>query len=345
MFLAGKAAEESEETILLHAEQWLQKSDHAEITTRNLRQISEIQGIDFATALLYKHIAHSPQHREFVAQINALRQEPINASKKGHATLAVVPGAFYVERPETGGDGRWLMEGAETLGLQFKRIPLLSVGTLNENADILLRWLREQADEKIILISLSKGGADVKAALRRPNAAEAFSRVIAWVNVCGTLNGSPAADWLLARPMWKLVFRFLYWRRKRDFQFIHDLRHQVGSPLDFQLIPPVGMRMISIIGFPLRRHLSHAYARRCHHSISALGPNDSTVLLADTLSWPGVIYPVWGADHYLQPEHNTRNLISTILQHLGDKLDLFTPQPGNGTAGSLTSNPEMVNSP
>jgi hypothetical protein len=322
MLAGSKTDAAAEAVILLRAKQWLQTTSTPP-TPDTLRQLSAREGIDFATAVLYQHIAGSPEHGSLLARIDALRRQPIQSGRKFGAALVIVPGAFYIERPDTGGDGRWLMDLATALGCPCKRIPLLSVGTPAQNAEIILRWLAQQLDEKIILVSLSKGGADVKMALQTPAAAQTFRKVVAWVNVSGTLNGSPSADWVLAGTLQKWVFQYLYWWRGRNFEFMRDLRHQPGGPLDFKLCLPPTMKLLSILGFPLRRHLSHRYARWCHRAIAPLGPNDSTVLLADALAWPGLIYPVWGADHYLQPESDTRSLVAAVLQYLGEELELF----------------------
>jgi hypothetical protein len=36
-------------------------------------------------------------------------------------------------------------------------------------------------------------------------------------------------------------------------------------------------------------------------------------VLADVASWPGFVYPVWGADHYLQQQARLPELIQRLL--------------------------------
>jgi hypothetical protein len=78
--------------------------------------------------------------------------------------------------------------------------------------------------------------------------------------------------------------------------------------------------MISLVGFPLRRHLTTSFSRFCHRTLSKWGPNDGTVLLSDLIRWPGDVYPVWGADHFFRPESRARKLITAVLQHLAVEL-------------------------
>ncbi len=232
----------------------------------------------------------------------------------------VVPGALYVERPDIGGDGRVVREVAESFGWGTDLIPLVSVGSVTENARRICTWLAQHTDEKIILVSLSKGGPEVKMALAAPDAHTLFRNVVAWVSVCGPLNGSRMANWILASPLRTRLFRLQYKLQRRDFRFITDLRHGANSPLNFplQLLP--GIKVVNMVGFPLRQHLSTPFSRFYHRTLAAFGPNDGTISLSDLQEWPGEIYPVWGTDHYFRPESLARGLITAVLQYLANEI-------------------------
>jgi hypothetical protein len=167
---------------------------------------------------------------------------------------------------------------------------------------------------------LSKGGADVKAALAAPGAERAFKNVAAWISLCGILDGTPMADWLLSRAPGAVLMRLYSRLRGQNRAFLHDLRYGAGRPLDFALRLPPHLQLISIVGFPLREHLHRAVARRCHRRLTALGPNDGALVLADVCALPGLVYPLWGADHYLQPKTDVRELVAAILQYLDETL-------------------------
>ena len=72
--------------------------------------------------------------------------------------------------------------------------------------------------------------------------------------------------------------------------------------------------VIHLLGFPLRQHLSNAIASRCHRQLARFGPNDGAMLLAEACALPGLIYPVWGADHYLRPEDRAEAVLIAILK-------------------------------
>jgi len=244
--------------------------------------------------------------------------------------LAVAPGAFYVEFPHTGADGCILREEAARMGMPSELIPLRSFGRLTENARILTDWLAGRpADETIVLVSLSKGGSDVKTALAGPAAERAFRNVAVWINLSGLLGGTPLANWVFAHPLRMLWFRLLLWWRQYDFGVIRELAYGPGTPLDSDLRLPPRLRAMHIVGFPLERHLTNRLARRCYRRVKALGPNDGAGnVLADVARLPGAVYTVWGADHYLRPAgSDMRGLARRLLLAARDILAATTPVP------------------
>jgi hypothetical protein len=269
--------------------------------------------VDAATERLYRQVLESPLHGPFVRRVDALRAEPALPSWSRDAVLAVVPGASYRENPDSGADGRLVREEAERMGCPTVLAPLDTTGTLERNARILRAWLAAWTGGPLILVSLSKGGADVKAALSDP----VFRKVVAWVNLCGPLNGTPMADWLLSAHPLAVAVRLYHRLRGQSPAFLEDLRYPAKSPLRL----PEHLRLISVVGFPLRRHLTRRVSRRCHARLAPLGPNDGALVLADVCALPGLLYPVWGADHYLQPEGGAGVLVRAILRYLDETLD------------------------
>ena len=310
---------EGDDALLQRAASWPNHVALESLDAAALRQITKEQGVDFATALLFDRLTKSPRHSAFIQRINALRNAPPSCARpRIDARVVIVPAALYVERPDMGSDGRQIREAAEAFGCRTGLVPLDSLGSVSENARRLAAWLAQQRDEKLILVSLSKGGAELKLALAAPDAPRLFRNVLAWINVCGPLDGSPMADWILASRVRTWLMRFQYWVQRRDFGFISELRHGPPSKLNFPLRPPPGMKMISLVGFPLRRHMTTPFSRFCHRTLSARGPNDGTVLLSDAIHWPGEVYPVWGTDHYFRPESRARELITAVLLHLAE---------------------------
>jgi hypothetical protein len=286
------------------------------LTAEKLRELAAREGVDFATALLYDRVIHSPQHSPFITRIHQWQSNSCKIRATGDVIVAIVPAAFYKENPDSGADGRLIREEAIRLGLRCELIPLASTGTFADNSKTILDWLVKHRGEKVILISLCKGGADVKFTLGLPNAQEHFCSVLAWVNICGTLNGSPVAELLLASKT-RFFVAWLYCKcRGLDLTFLRELAPSPQGPVSAALQLPASMQLISLIGFPLRQHLTNRFMRQCHKLVSRQGPTDGGVLLADACHLPGVIYPVWGADHYLRPEVRARRIIASVLEYL-----------------------------
>jgi len=315
---------ESENSLRQRAATWPEYPKLENLNYETLRHITQQEGVDFATALFFDRLCKSPERSGFIQQIDALRQTPGIVPAAIDAKVVIVPGALYLERPDMGGDGRIVREVAASLGLKTDLIPLASFGSVKTNAGLIRDWLKKRQQERIILVSLSKGGADLKMAMSESGTPELFHNVIAWVNVCGPLNGSRMANWILESRIRTWFFQCkLHWQ-KRDFQFVSDLRHGGKAPLDFTFQPPKSMRMVSLIGFPLRQHMTTRFSRFCHRTIGSYGPNDGTTLLADLHAVPGDIYPVWGMDHYFRPESEARNLVAAILRYLSTGFSVST---------------------
>jgi hypothetical protein len=302
---------------LERAAHWPSHPRCADLTPAALAEIARTQGIDFATALLHDRLLRG----RFPMQRMVTTCPPPAATEMMKKMLvAVAPGAFYREYPGTGGDGQRILDAAERLGLRAERIPLDSFGTLRTNAATLACWLRDHAAEQIILVSLSKGGADVKIALAAADAAAIFRPVRAWLNFSGILDGTALANWLLARRVRTLLVKLLCWWRGYRFGLIEDIQRGPGHALGPALRLPPHLLAVHVVGFPLEKHLSSPLARRAYARLAPLGPNDGGGnLLADVASWPGMVWPIWGADHYFHPERvAAEELLAKLLHCVGD---------------------------
>ena len=71
-----------------------------ELTTAALRQISEREGIDFATAVLYDRIMHRESTH---CLLELLNRETVQQPPRKDVVIGVVPGDFYKEYNFTSG--------------------------------------------------------------------------------------------------------------------------------------------------------------------------------------------------------------------------------------------------
>lgn len=293
----------------------------ADCTESSLRALSDREGIDFATALLYDRVRRAPAQGPHIDRIESLTNSAGAVSMD--ATVVIVPGAFWRQYPGSGADGRLIREQAEGMGCRVETIPLPNFSSLAHNARLVRDWLSARRNgEPIVLVSLSKGGGDVKLALASPDADDVFRHVVAWINLSGILDGTPLVSWLFARSWRSAWVRTLLHLRGYDLGIIRDLDRRPGSPLDFPLRLPSHLRAVHVVGFPLVQHATNRLARKCHARLRPHGPNDGAgILLADAVRWPGILYPLWGADHYLRPAgRDIGRVAAGVLRYVGRDL-------------------------
>lgn len=281
----------------------------AGLTAERLAALAATEGIEFATALFFLR-AQEQAVRAGFAGTDAPGEPPAD----GIDLIAVVPGAFHGQHKHTGADGLRIVELVQGLAPRVEVIPIRSFGRLEENAAMLLDWLEARRESRILLASLSKGGADVKWALHSPRAAAAFARVQSWVSFSGIVQGTPLMAWLNARPLRSAAFRLLLRLQGHQAGVLDEIARQPAGPLTAWPALPPHLRIVHVCGCPLRRHLAHRWAPRGYERLAALGPNDGGgILLGDLATIPGTLVPLWGADHYLQPAWNITPQLRRIV--------------------------------
>lgn len=303
-----------------------------ELDARALADVAAREGCDFATALLYARVSAASDS----LAPDALPRTPLQTTAVGLDPLyVIVPGAFYREHPDTGADGARIRTALEHAGRRWRIAPIESVGSCATNGALLAEWLRvECGDELVVLISLSKGSADIRTALARPDAATCFARVAAWVSLGNVAYGTPLITWLRRRPWLYWTYRMLFWWRGRDPAFLSSLeRPPLGTALPFLEVPP-WLRAYHVIGFPPANRLANDMAGRWHRRLAPYGPNDGVGLLGDIVHLPGVIIPVWGADHYFHPDTGIDAVLHGLLDHIDGVL--LQESADQGTAREAT---------
>lgn len=310
---------QSERNLLARANQWAAHTDWRELTTDALQEIVRQEGIDFATALLYTRLCESPEHG-LVIQNMEQRVKLFKAAKQAtNLHVAIVPGGCHEENSDSRECLRLVHQEVTRHGFEAEILPTASFGSLTENAQIIRSWLRSKPDSPVVVVSLSKGSAEVKWALRDDPAL--FQNIVGWVNVSGLLFGSEWVSWLLDRRISRLGARFWCWYLGYSFSTLEQLRRGTGEPLDFDLNLPEQITMMHVVGFPLAGHLSYRHTRRSFQRLAARGPNDGMgFMLGDLQRVGGAIYPVWNADHFLRPDHrDMRDFVGPALDYVATR--------------------------
>jgi len=267
------------------------------LTVPFLQEVSQSDGLDFATALVHDRLLRHPNNAAFLERF----QSSSKSLSPADCLIGIAPGAFYREHKNTGADGRRIVELARTLQVSAELIPVKSFGFLAENAAIISEWLETKQSRDVILVSLSKGSTDIKHALSMPGASQRFSNVRAWISFSGIVHGTALVGWLRARPLRQFLFRLLLRIQGHHPGVIEELCRDKHVLRPWPSIPS-HMLVVHVHGLPLRRHLHHPWALRAYERLTPLGPNDGGgILLGDLTKLPGFVCPIWAADHYLSP--------------------------------------------
>jgi hypothetical protein len=290
-----------------------------------LAELSMRHGVDFATRFFHDRIRSAPQNRDLVAALDGRNDgsddenfltcgEAIHSHIRG--TILIAPALFYRERPDIGGDGAVIQHVARAAGLRVAVLPVASAGTARTNADTIRTLLPEYCADPTVLVSLSKGAADVRLAFETMTALPPALK--AWVIVSGLVHGSPAIDRLTGRWWSRWTLRALLARHGAPFALAEEFTARGSSPLNRRAKAPRGLLVINLIGCPLSRDLGTRFGRIRHRQMAPLGPNDGLGLLRDAIVEPGLVYPVWGADHYFRTNAVPR-VISRLIAFLSAK--------------------------
>jgi hypothetical protein len=285
-------------------QQWIAAERSDLPTTAQLQQWTAQVGLDQATVRYYQAVIASPLHRDLRAHLD-------NPAPCADPDIKVIiaPALFYAERPEFGGDGRQVIETARRFGYAVERAPLLSRGSITANAERLWQQIEAEAKRPLWLVSLSIGGAAVRLALQQQPDHPAWRKVQGWINVSGLVAGTPLADG------YGWAMRTFFLLAGVDPRTATEL-HPNYPPWQAAWQPPSHLRVINVIGVPLRHHLRQRNVRWRYARLARFGPNDGMAPLPALLVQPGWVYPIWGADHFLQTPA-VQPVLAGLFAHLG----------------------------
>lgn len=251
-----------------------------------LRALARLHGLDLATAVFCR--AMRRRHATFCAAVDAPLPSRL-PRVEGH--LLVVPAFQHDTLPGYGGDGALARRAAEALGMTTSVAALPPFDLSEPTADCLADAVASAPQGPVWLVSLSKGGTDVRAlADHRP---EAFGRVAAWVSVCGILHGTPLGA--VVAP-WKQ--RAVAAALGVPYAGLAALASD--GPLAAPFAVPPHVRAVSLVGCPTAGHFTTGSGRRQHAALAPEGPNDGMIRLAEGVVPGSAVYTVWGADHFFR---------------------------------------------
>lgn len=285
-----------------------------------LKRISDDFSIDFAALYLADRILRSAENREFRMAYDQTCQRVRKARPRGVMQLPAtavdyevifVPGFLYKRYPITGADLAAPRASLKKIGLSHSFVETVEDGTIEANAEIVMAAIRAKvpSGRRMILVSVSKSGPEVALALTRLAPGET-GKVAAWVNIAGTLQGSPLAD--------DESFQLENYTGRIDMAGVESMSTARSRRRFAAFRIPEHVLVVNYLGVPLLGSVSMLASRGFFH-LRAFGPNDGLALLPDLIIPGGVTLAEVGPDHFLFDEEvdvATVAMTITVIEQL-----------------------------
>lgn len=286
-----------------------------------LKRLSEEFSIDFAALYFADRISNEPMSRRFRSDFEKARDYVRRSLSAGGVRfsdtakgfeIVFVPGYLYRRHPATGADFAAPRTTLKHVGFPHYFIDTDEDGPIEANADLVLAALRarSRAGRRVIVVSASKSGPEVALALTKLGALES-RQVTAWINIVGTLQGTPLADERLWQDMEDLIGQV-------DVAGVESLTTEQSRRRFDRFRIPKDVFVVNYIGIPLVGSVS-SLARPGFHRLRKHGPNDGLSLLSDLIFPGGLTLADLGRDHFLLDDEmdiTTLALTTTIVHWL-----------------------------
>ncbi len=271
---------------------------------RELKRVSEEFSMDFAALYFADRIARNPTNRRFRkgfthAQDAARKALDGNLGALPHEAhnyeVLFVPGYLYREHSYTGADFSISRSALNSVGLPHHFVVTDEDAPIENNAELVVSAIQARAGSgrRLIVVSASKSGSEVALALTRLGTA-GTSHVGAWLNIVGTLQGSPLADEGIQQRHEALFGEV-------DPIGVESLTTEKSRQRFATFRIPGQVLIVNYIGIPLSGTVS-SWSRESFRQLQPYGPNDGLSLLADLIMPGGVTVAEVGRDHFLLGE-------------------------------------------
>jgi hypothetical protein len=283
-----------------------------------LKDVAMQYSPDVATLLFIETVSALPRTRRLrrafeqeVALIEDVGLEAARANAPDDLLVLVVPGWFYVAHgDESGADLAAQRRILASMGVEHRLVAVDENGTVESNANVVAEAIRRASpSHRILLVSASKGGAEVALALGNVLATAETKAVVGWLSIGGVVRGTPFAD--------RVFEPDLCWLAKLqlaldgfDMEGARSLRTAPSERMYRKLDLPLEVPIVSFVAAPLSGHVSDrgafGYRRLRDH-----GPNDGLTLLVDELVDGSTALLAPGVDHFFA--HPARDIWTVAL--------------------------------
>jgi hypothetical protein len=249
--------------------------------------------VDVAALYLARKLINTPGNRalqeEFhyeLARIEKMPPAPDGALMK--YVVVFVPGWLYESKPWTGADFAKPRALLSKLGVENHVIKVQDNGTVEDNVEIIVRDLKPflSGSKPVIVVSGSMGGPEVAVVLGKRLPPEQLAQVHAWLNICGSIRGSPLADFWSTWPGLLIADTVFHIRGWGGLRAMASLRTERSRKRVANLRIPSHIQVVNYVGVPMSGDIRQYDKRYTYHQLRRWGPNDGLVLIPDEL-FPG----------------------------------------------------------
>jgi hypothetical protein len=302
------------------------EADKQPLDNTLMSHLTKKTSADFATLYALQRLYTVPQNhiaQNLYAEFNKeLTRDPkavIAQMKEISSYLFVfVPGFAYKEDTTTGADFGRQRRLFEQNGLKTHLIETEEWGLASKNAQIIADALRDLCvkNDKIIVVSASKGGLETAIALGSILTPVETQHIKSWISVGGILRGSPIADQYLCAPKSWFAATMLAFKGQ-NLETVRDMSYKKRADewTRWHFSPTI--LRLHFVGAPLATQIHADIRSRYCSLIKNFGPNDGLTTLTDQLTEGGVVVSELGLDHYYKDDNidaKTVALACTVLK-------------------------------
>ncbi len=290
----------------------IKEADKKPLNNALMSDLTKQSSADFATLYALKRLYEQPQNHiaqnfyaDFTTQLMEKSTDALTEIKDISSYLFVfVPGFAYKEDTTTGADFGRQRRLFTKKGLKTHLIETEEWGLASKNAGIIANSLRDLSakNERIIVVSASKGGLETAMALGSILTVAETQNIKSWISVGGILRGSPIADQYLCAPKSWFAATMLAFKGQ-NLETVRDMSYKKRADewRDWHFSPHI--LRLHFIGAPLATHISGDIRSRYCSLIKNFGPNDGLTTLTDQITEGGIVVSELGLDHYYKDEN------------------------------------------
>jgi len=304
----------------------LYANQNGAIPTRDeLSIISREFSVDFASLFLTDLLLSEKKNKELNQVFeNYLGREAVFEPNVLNSYLILyVPGWNYVKNGRlTGADFAQPRKLASNIGFENYLVPLVSAGSVEENAKVLQATVHKhaQSGKKILIAGASSAGPVIHLALGEMMSDVELKPIKAWLNLGGILQGSPLLDFLQEGPR-RAFFELVVWAEGWRKEAIFSMNTNQSRRRFERLKKNPGILVVNYMGVPLSGQLSK-YSKDKYPLLKTIGPNDGLTLLTDIIAPNSMTIVSLGNDHFIaeDPQINKKTvaLMELIIHALGE---------------------------